>query len=273
MARIILKHTLIGLAFLHKNDIVHADLQPGNILPATSEIDALCEDDLKQDQSGQDHYPKPLTLQRIDGLEDIWAPRRLYLDQSLLRYTPIDSRMLWKISDFGSAFLTQTPPKAVVTPDALRAPELILGGVVNSSIDIWSFGCLVYEFLTGDTLFCVPKLGPNEEESGDDDHLLQMNDILGPLPEAWLKHKWPRANQYFGPNRERLDPNAGQNAGYQQEPYIDEPLELLFEKNKPEDMDGTEASVITSLIRSILQYDPSQRPSAAKLLEHPWFQD
>ncbi|KIV98011.1 hypothetical protein PV10_01705 [Exophiala mesophila] len=48
MAKGILKHALIGLAFLHKNDIIHGDLWPGNTLPATSNTDSLPEDDLQQ---------------------------------------------------------------------------------------------------------------------------------------------------------------------------------------------------------------------------------
>jgi serine/threonine-protein kinase SRPK3 len=30
-----------------------------------------------------------------------------------------------------------------ITPDALRAPETILGGPWNEKVDIWIFGCLV----------------------------------------------------------------------------------------------------------------------------------
>lgn len=39
VARRILKHVLLGLKFLHQNGIVHADLQPGNLLLSISIID------------------------------------------------------------------------------------------------------------------------------------------------------------------------------------------------------------------------------------------
>ena len=199
---------------------------------------------------------------------------------------------------------------------ALRAPELIFGEKIDSSIDIWCFGCLVYEFLTGTALFCVSKLADDEDEEADDDHLLELNDILEPLPDSWLLEKWPRAHKYFGPNRERLSPEMdieslegeifGDEAGKdfndeadndindepdenatdrvegglrgeheEQEtgPWINSPLETLFAENKPADIDNAEAGVITSLIRSILKYNPSKRPSAIELLQHPWFKD
>ena len=207
-----------------------------------------------------------------------------------------------------AAFWSEDPPKSTVTPVALRAPELIFGEDLSSSIDVWSFGCLIYEFLTGTALFCVARYG-DEDEEADDDHLLELNDVLEPLPESWLKEKWPRASKYFGPNRERLNPemsiddsdeeDLGDEAGKDLDdleddatdgeddkqfdgdededggdaPLINSPLEVLFERNKADDIDEKEAKVITSLLRRILKYEPSQRPSAAELLEHPWFQD
>lgn len=56
-------------------------------------------------------------------------------------------------------------------------------------------------------------------------------------------------------------------------PFINDPLEVLFEKNKPDDIDSEEAELITGLIRRILRYDPSERPSSAELLKDEWFND
>ena len=102
MAKRILKHTLLGLKFLHQNGIVHADLQPGNLLPAISNIDSLSEDDLQQDLSGRERNPEPEAVRRLDGAEDKWAPRYLFLGQSLVEYTKLGPEMLIKISDFGA---------------------------------------------------------------------------------------------------------------------------------------------------------------------------
>lgn len=287
VARRILKHALLGLKFLHENGIVHADLQSGNLLSTISNIDQLSEGDLQQDLSGQGRNPAPEAVRRFDGLEDKWAPRYLFLGQSLLQYTKLGQEMQVKISDFGAgkglpifwailrtancgiAFWAQEPPDSTVTPTALRSPELILGGTIDSSIDIWSFGCLIFEMLTGAPLFSVMVLFEGDRMTTDDEHLLQMNDILEPLPDIWLQEKWPRANAYFGPGRERLGPRPDN----QDQPYIDDPLEVRFQEHKPSDIDDVEAGVVTSLIRGILKYEPMQRPTAEELLKHPWFQD
>jgi serine/threonine protein kinase len=168
-----------------------------------------------------------------------------------------------------TAFWSHDPPNSTVTPTALRSPELILGEKIGLGIDIWSFGCLLFELLTGVSLFSVMVLHEDHQGRTDDHHLLQMNDILELLPDTWLEEKWPRAKNFFGPNRERLGPCIDG----QEEPYIDDPLEVRFKEHKLDDIDDIEQGVITSLIRSILKHEPSQRPTAEELLEHPWFRE
>ncbi|KAF2230641.1 serine/threonine-protein kinase SRPK3 [Viridothelium virens] len=273
MAKIILKQTLTGLEFLHKHGIVHSDLSPGNILFSIPSLDAMKEGRLKQNEAGTTD-----SLRRLDGKQDKWAPRYLAVGQSLHEYVNIGPNLQVKISDLASAFFAHSPPKSVVTPLGLRAPELIFHEpAVDASIDIWAFGCLVYELLTGTALFCVESLGDEERDGADDDHLLDLNDVLEPLPDAWLK-KWERADKWFGTNRERLNPRAAETGDFKIEeigdgPFINDPLETLFDQNKPKDIDATEAEVITRLIRQTLQYEPAKRPTAAQLLEHPWFRD
>jgi len=47
-------------------------------------------------------------------------------------------------------------------------------------------------------------------------------------------------------------------------------MEEVFDQAVPE-LDEEKASVVKKLIRQILQYDPSKRPSPAELLSDPWF--
>jgi serine/threonine protein kinase len=77
-----------------------------------------------------------------------------------------------------------------VTPAALKAPEAILSCPAGRGIDIWSFGCLVFEFLTDLPLFRLPPIF-DSHESLDDDHLIQLTEVMQPLPKNLLS-KWPR---------------------------------------------------------------------------------
>lgn len=77
-------------------------MQPGNLLVAISNIDQLSEGDLQQDLSGHGKNPAPETVRQLDGLEDEWAPRYLFLGQSPIEYTRLGQEMQAKISDFGA---------------------------------------------------------------------------------------------------------------------------------------------------------------------------
>jgi len=73
-----------------------------------------------------------------------------------------------------------------VQPYALRAPEVILGIAWGPAIDIWSLGCLMFEFATGHWLF-DPKL--LNDTPCDVVHLAQMTQRAGQVhDEIALKH-------------------------------------------------------------------------------------
>ncbi|KAN0066972.1 Protein kinase-like domain containing protein, partial [Elaphomyces granulatus] len=146
-----------------------------------------------------------------------------------------------------------------ITPRGLRAPELILSDTVDPTIDIWSFGCLIFELITGQPLFCVPGYETREDE--DDVHLLHLSNILGPLPEP-LYNLWARSRNYFNVDRELI------------KTFLDEvPEGKFFDEEKPDDIPQNEAKAITDLMRWILQYDPAKRPTPSEILRHSWFVD
>lgn len=152
-----------------------------------------------------------------------------------------------------------------MTPLGLRAPELILTGAINNSLDVWSFGCLVFELITGQPLFCVPG-----GELQDDDHLLSLTEHLGALPEDLYSH-WKNSSLYFTPDRKVFNWELGGVKPGEEPLMLDEySMEDLFDEAEPE-LDENEALQVKSLIRWILQYDPSKRPSPTEILLDPWF--
>jgi serine/threonine protein kinase len=163
------------------------------------------------------------------------------------------------------------PPKTVITPLGLRAPELIISGEINSTIDIWAFGCLVFELVTGRRLYYVDYYDNPEDET--DDHLLMLSDTLGPLPES-LYTLWTRSSRYY--TSERVQYNT---LLYDDPEETDlllnkmKPLEEFFDECKPDDLSDEESNMIKALMRRILQYDPAKRPTPSQILQDPWFED
>ncbi len=107
-----------GLAAAHSRDLVHGDIKPSNI--------ALCADG---------------TVKVLDvGLVEIYDPGGL-MPQSDIR-PATSARLLGAIT--GTA--------------AYMSPEQIAGHAADSRADVWAFGCVVYEMLTGKPAFAADDL-------------------------------------------------------------------------------------------------------------------
>ncbi|KAI9747830.1 MAG: hypothetical protein M4579_007378, partial [Chaenotheca gracillima] len=201
MAKSMLRQALLGLDFLHKNGVCHGDFQPGNLLFSLKDLTSVGESELSQDYS-QRSISKP--IRRVDGSFDPSAPKYLAVDQPLTKFTDLSPDFVLKVSDLGAAFFVSDPPEKDVTPIGLRSPELILEGKTGLGQDVWSFGCLVYEFLTSEHLFVVWRSG--KKDMDNDDMMLQLIGALGPLPESLLS-KWPRSKIYFNQKGKRIRDN------------------------------------------------------------------
>ncbi|KAJ5543324.1 hypothetical protein N7461_009327 [Penicillium sp. DV-2018c] len=266
MAKSILKQSLLALAFLHQNGIAHGDFQLGNILFSLNDIDSTPEELLLQKEDVQARSISP-PIQRMDGKQDKWAPQYLCVAQSLVPFTSYTEGFKVKLSDMGGAYFFTAPPRKRVTPLGLRPPEQILNGTVNNTADIWSFGSLIFELITGQPLFCIPC-----SEMEDDDHLLSLTTQLGPLPNELFKH-WTTSSLYFTPERKLFNCQLGGVAPGEELLIVEQTsMEERFDQAGP-DLDEEEANKVKALIRWILQYDPAKRPSPAKILSDPWFSE
>ncbi|KAE8364253.1 kinase-like domain-containing protein [Aspergillus caelatus] len=236
MAKSILKQSLQALAFLHENGIAQGDFQLGNILFTLDDINSTPEVLLRQEEDVQAESISP-PVQRVD-----------------VPFTYYGEGFKVKLSDMGGAYFFTDPPTKPVTPLGLRAPELILTGAVDvdNTLDVWSFGCLVFELITGQPLFCIP--GSDFE---DDDHLLSLTARLGALPDELFRH-WKTSSLYFTPERKLFELSSWRSRSGAGTAY---------------DLDEEEAHKVKALIRWILQYDLAKRPSPAQILSDPWFSE
>lgn len=138
---------------------------------------------------------------------------------------------------------------------------------MGASLDVWSFGCLVFELITGQPLFCV--LGSKWE---DDDHIMRLTARLGALPDTYAK-TWKTYSCYFKPDGSLFNCMLGGVPEGGEPLILPRPtMEDAFDKAEPE-IDKDEGRELKELIRWILQYDPAERPTAAEILQHPWFRE
>lgn len=82
-----------------------------------------------------------------------------------------------RLIDFGSATFQDEYHSSVVSTRHYRAPEIILGLGWSFPCDIWSIGCILVEFFTGDALFQTHE---NLE------HLAMMESVVGSRIDSHL---------------------------------------------------------------------------------------
>ncbi|DBA95987.1 TPA: hypothetical protein ACH3X1_001498 [Trebouxia sp. C0004] len=88
------------------------------------------------------------------------------------------SRCEVKVIDLGSSCFISDHLSSYVQSRSYRAPEVILGLPYDQKIDIWSFGCILAELLTGSVLFQNDSLSTL---------LARLEGILGPLPQHMVR--------------------------------------------------------------------------------------
>lgn len=129
----------------------------------------------------------------------------------------------------------------------------------DASTDLWSFACMTFELITGDFLF-NPRPGDNHKKN--DDHLALFMEMLGPMPKKFaiqgnmFDHyymKNPKTGKYYFRRIHDLKPINLE--------------EILIHRYffKPK-----EAHVFADFLMQILKWYPSDRPTAQKMLSHPW---
>jgi dual-specificity kinase len=170
-----------------------------------------------------------------------------------------------RLIDFGSATFNDEYHSSVVSTRHYRAPEIILNLGWSFSCDIWSIGCILVEFFTGDALF---------QTHDNLEHLAMMESVCGSKIDAKLvkqvvqarSNNHNQAAKYF--NRNKLDYPSEETtrasrkyvkAMKQLHEFI--PSNTSFNKQ------------FLDLLRRIFVYDPKHRITAKQALKHPWFKE
>ncbi|TQW00065.1 protein kinase lkh1 [Cordyceps javanica] len=228
------RQLLTSVAFLHDLNLIHTDLKPENI---------LLYDNAYQTFTYHRKIPSASTTINRQATQ-----RRVLLDTEI------------RLIDFGSATFEDEYHSSVVSTRHYRAPEIILGLGWSFPCDIWSIGCILVEFFTGDALF---------QTHDNLEHLAMMEMVIGQRIDAHLVQTVNRMSTRTGGNpASKLDyPTQDTSRSSRRFVKAMKNLDNIIPKNT------TFFKNFHDLLRKMFIYDPSQRITAREALNHPWFKE
>lgn len=227
------KQLLSSVAYLHNLGLVHTDLKPENILlrDSTSYMGELR------------NHPK-------------YTTRRVLNDTRI------------HLIDFGSAVFNDEYHNSVVSTRHYRAPEIILDVGWSFPCDIWSIGCILVEFCTGEALF---------QTHDNLEHLALMQRVIGKPVDRRLLHQ---ARMQKSSGAELLNavgkinyPNSTTKKGSEKHVQATRLLAAQLNCNAIPHMSDASPMFWESfldLLNRIFEYDPLERITAREALDHPW---
>ncbi|KAH7329396.1 kinase-like domain-containing protein [Stachybotrys elegans] len=234
------RQLLTSVAFLHDLNLIHTDLKPENIL--------LC-DNAYQTFTYNRKIPSSSTTINRQATQ-----RRVLLDTEI------------QLIDFGSATFQDEYHSSVVSTRHYRAPEIILGLGWSFPCDIWSIGCILVEFFTGDALF---------QTHDNLEHLAMMEAVVGSRIDPHLVQAVNKMSTRSGGNpaskyfkRLKLDyPTPDTTRGSRRFVKAMKHLEDIIPSS------NQFLRNFLDLLKKIFVYDPAQRITAKQALNHPWFKE
>eukprot|EP00188_Purpureofilum_apyrenoidigerum_P001458 Plantae.Rhodophyta-Purpureofilum_apyrenoidigerum.ctg17992.p1 GENE.Plantae.Rhodophyta-Purpureofilum_apyrenoidigerum.ctg17992~~Plantae.Rhodophyta-Purpureofilum_apyrenoidigerum.ctg17992.p1 ORF type:complete len:463 (-),score=65.75 Plantae.Rhodophyta-Purpureofilum_apyrenoidigerum.ctg17992:514-1902(-) len=266
LVKVITRQILEGLDYVHTQcGIIHTDVKPENVLfipteEETGRLRSVARDVTvrlrtkgnwgNSDMNGVTEDMQELSLTGEEG--DVIFNYRDHLSDPDLMFQA--GRI--KVVDFGNACWTDEKVTSAIQTRQYRSPEVILDAGYDTSADIWSLACLVFELLTGDFLF-DPERRP--EYTRNEDHLALMMELLGPMSRNFVL-SGARSSEYFTPQAElrhirRL--NFWSLRDVLREKYMHSPAD---------------SDMLSSFIMPMLMFEPSRRATARQCLQHPWMQ-
>ncbi|KAJ3284380.1 serine/threonine protein kinase, CMGC group, partial [Borealophlyctis nickersoniae] len=232
------------------SDISLGDVKDDRQSAPDSKLRAQSQEAAKDKARLEEERPK----ERASGKgPDVERKRRRREEKKEIRMKQ-DERIRVKLADLGNACWVDHHFTNDIQTRQYRSPEAILGARYDTSADMWSLGCMVFELLTGDYMF-DPQAGTRYTK--DDDHIAQIVELLGDFPShIALSGKW--SSEIF--NRK------GQLRHIHKLRYW-KLADVLHEKYHFSKEDSDQ---ISAFILPMIDINPARRASAAESLRSPW---
>ncbi|KAI8908851.1 kinase-like domain-containing protein [Powellomyces hirtus] len=218
-----------AVVFMHRIKLIHTDLKP-DLLTFVG------------------FFEKSENIMIVDNTSvTVPGARRTSKPRKKLVSTEI------RLIDFGSSIFQDDYHSTIVSTRHYRAPEILLGAGWSYPCDIWSLGCILVEFVTGDALFQTHE---------NIEHLAMMEAVLGPIPPhlttttTAAKYFENGLLQYPRPDTTRQSRKSVSKT------------KALRDIIAPKD---ELAEHLLDLVHRMLRYDPAERITARDALGHPYF--
>ena len=158
------------------------------------------------------------------------------------------NRSAIKVIDFGSSCFYEKRIYTYIQSRFYRAPEVILGISYSTSIDMWSFGCILTELFTGYPLF------PGESEA---EQIQCMMEVLGVPPFSVLERATRKKLFFDYEGNPKISPNSRGK------------MRVPGRRNLRDILKGADLAFL-DLVCACLDWDPVRRITPEDALLHEW---
>ncbi|KAF1821332.1 serine protein kinase [Dissoconium aciculare CBS 342.82] len=248
LAKRFARSALEGLAALHQEGIAHGDIHIGNLALSLPMLEFVNEEEFML-KMGKTEVSK---IQRRDGRE-----KGIHVPEYIVRPTTFPIKIseysgTIKLVDFGESFRNDAPLSSLHTPLPVRAPEVIFGDDLTTSVDLWSAACMIYELVVGQPPF---------------DTFMQtkptlVGEMIGMASDK-LPDRWQPLWQSMRTSAAHNDDDDISLETWLEESY--------FDGQRPVDLTKNEIVQFCKIVRRLLLFEPSSRASAAEIAQDPWF--